>query len=668
MRIPLIAGRYLTDADRRGGERVLVVTQAAARRFWPKGDALGKYLTLGARPSKDDVEGTVVGIVGDTRDAALSEDPEPAAFFPLDQVGVSGLTLVVRTEQRPESVGTAVRDVVRRLDSDLPIVGMTTMEDVVSRSRRGAEVLRISLALRRRGAGLAAIGISRVLCTPSPRRRGKSACASRRCPAPGRDRHGPRKCRALGDRSRRRADAALLLTRLLSGILSTSGRSIRRPTRPFPRSLRRGDARGARARPPGRRRGPDDRASAGATQSHDRTRQRPSIRPALACAPTGAGRRGDRDARPRIGANVAVFSVVDGLMLRELPVREPSSLALVTWSSREWPTIVQDLKEAPAGRGDGPDLTHILLLSAFEAFASQSRSFPALCDDGQRSVGQRPDRRPRRIRGHPIRVGSFFDIPGSARRRDAHLIPADDRPAGWRRRVLSHAFWVRRSGGDPSAIGRPITINGKSVLLVGAILPAKFFGLSPGRAGLWRCPADLLGRISRLHGERRRPLPGPEDLVDRDGWRAPAGRELAVRRRRIAPDLRIDPSAHGFGNRFPPADSRHPADCPRRGLDTASPRHAPAHPLRSLRHRSRHRVHKRGGLLLARATSRNREIAIRRSLGANTPRPRPPASPRVSFLRSPRAARPSLVAGALTAAVLASSATRSRHPFSSSRR
>jgi predicted permease len=222
MRIPLIAGRYLTDADRRGGERVLVVTQAAARRFWPKGDAIGKYLTLGARPSKDGVEGTVVGIVGDTRDAALSEDPEPAAFFPLDQVGVSGLTLVVRTEQRPESVGTAVRDVVRRLDPDLPIVGMTTMEDVVSRSVEAPRFYAFLLAVFSAAAlALAAIGIYGVLSyavAAQTREIGvRIAIGARR-----RDVIGM----VLGSAARLAAiglgaglAAALLLTRLLSGIL-----------------------------------------------------------------------------------------------------------------------------------------------------------------------------------------------------------------------------------------------------------------------------------------------------------------------------------------------------------------------------------------------------------------------------------------------------------------
>ena len=164
MRIPLVAGRLLTERDRRGGQRVLVITQSAARRFWPRGDAIGKYLALGARPSSDDVEGTVVGIVGDTRDEALSEPPEPAAYFPLDQVGVSSLTVVVRTAQRPESIGAEVRDVVRRLDADLPVVGMTSMDEVLSRSVEAPRFYAFLLTVFSAAAlALAAIGIYGVL-------------------------------------------------------------------------------------------------------------------------------------------------------------------------------------------------------------------------------------------------------------------------------------------------------------------------------------------------------------------------------------------------------------------------------------------------------------------------------------------------------------------------
>jgi putative ABC transport system permease protein len=222
MRSPLVAGRVFTDADRQGAERVLLLTRSAARRFFPKGNAIGQYLVMGARPIKGDVEGTVVGIVGDTHDRSLSEDPEPAAYFPLDQVGVSSLTIVVRTAQRPESVGRAVREIVHRRDPDLPVTGMTSMEDVVSRSVAAPRFYAFLLSIFSAAAlALAAIGIYGVLSYAVAARTReigvRIAIGAQRKDVVG---------MVLGDATRLAAIGlgagivgALFLTRLLSGIL-----------------------------------------------------------------------------------------------------------------------------------------------------------------------------------------------------------------------------------------------------------------------------------------------------------------------------------------------------------------------------------------------------------------------------------------------------------------
>ncbi|HET9795933.1 MAG TPA: ABC transporter permease [Thermoanaerobaculia bacterium] len=222
MRIPLVAGRLFTDHDRRGGQRVLLITRSAARRFWPNGDAIGKYLRMGARPVKENVEGTIVGIVGDTRDESLSEEPAPAAYFPLDQVGVSGLTVVVRTVQRPETAGRAVRDAVGRMDADLPVVGMTSMEEVVSRSVSAPRFYAFLLAVFSAAAlALAAIGIYGVLSYAVAARTReigvRIAIGARRRDVVAMVLGGAARLAGIGLAAG--LAGALLLTRLLSGIL-----------------------------------------------------------------------------------------------------------------------------------------------------------------------------------------------------------------------------------------------------------------------------------------------------------------------------------------------------------------------------------------------------------------------------------------------------------------
>jgi macrolide transport system ATP-binding/permease protein len=125
MRVPLVAGRGFTEADRAGGPGVIIVNQAFARRFWPGQEALGKRVSVTAQ------EGPwleVIGVARDGKYVTLGEEPTPFFYLPLRQHPSARVTLVARTADSPERVTAAVRGEIHALDPDLPIESQETVE------------------------------------------------------------------------------------------------------------------------------------------------------------------------------------------------------------------------------------------------------------------------------------------------------------------------------------------------------------------------------------------------------------------------------------------------------------------------------------------------------------------------------------------------------------
>jgi predicted lysophospholipase L1 biosynthesis ABC-type transport system permease subunit len=161
-----------TDADRRGAARVVLASEAAVRRFWPHGDAIGHHVRLDARSGPDRVEGEIVGIVGDVHDQSLAEEPDPTFYGPFDQVGADVVTIVARASGTPASLAAAASDEIRRLDGSLPIVHVTTMESVVAESLGGPRFYALMLGVFAAVAMvLAAVGVSGIVAYSVSQRR-----------------------------------------------------------------------------------------------------------------------------------------------------------------------------------------------------------------------------------------------------------------------------------------------------------------------------------------------------------------------------------------------------------------------------------------------------------------------------------------------------------------
>ena len=158
MGFSLRAGRFLTAADSHRAERVCVVDEVFARFYWPNASAIGQRLWEGSEAGKDADAFTVVGVVGETKQAGLTEDQaQGAIYYPYVFRTDDSFFVTVRTSLPPESLGLTLQKTVRQIDPDIPV------NDLRSMNTRIAD----SLVARRSSALLAGLfsGIALLLTT-----------------------------------------------------------------------------------------------------------------------------------------------------------------------------------------------------------------------------------------------------------------------------------------------------------------------------------------------------------------------------------------------------------------------------------------------------------------------------------------------------------------------
>jgi putative ABC transport system permease protein len=159
MGVPLLRGRDFTDADRSQDAPVVIVSAAMAERFWGKADPVGRSLHQVA----DQLPFTVIGVVGDVKNTALNREA-PAVYLSAARRVWPLMDVVVRTDRDATAILPSVREAVRRLDPQLPLATVRTMEEWLSNSaaqpRLNAQLLGIFAAV---ALLIAAIGIYGVL-------------------------------------------------------------------------------------------------------------------------------------------------------------------------------------------------------------------------------------------------------------------------------------------------------------------------------------------------------------------------------------------------------------------------------------------------------------------------------------------------------------------------
>jgi predicted permease len=130
--ITVLAGRAINPQDVAASARVAVVNRTLANRFFPGSDAIGQHASLGGTPG----EWEIVGVVADSKESSPSERPDRMMYLPLMQMPSENLyanCLELRTAGDPAAVTADVRDVLARIDSNLPLTNVVTMSQHIDR-------------------------------------------------------------------------------------------------------------------------------------------------------------------------------------------------------------------------------------------------------------------------------------------------------------------------------------------------------------------------------------------------------------------------------------------------------------------------------------------------------------------------------------------------------
>ena len=138
LRVPLLRGRMLSEWDREGSARVVVINESMARQYFPDRDPLGETIQLGTEADPNFPTMEIVGVVGDMKQS-FDAGPKAEMFVPYGQhpepilAGMYlSLALVVRTAGEPEQTVPDVRSVIRAIDPAQPLVNVRTMETAMA--------------------------------------------------------------------------------------------------------------------------------------------------------------------------------------------------------------------------------------------------------------------------------------------------------------------------------------------------------------------------------------------------------------------------------------------------------------------------------------------------------------------------------------------------------
>jgi len=169
-----------------------------------------------------------------------------------------------------------------------------------------------------------------------------------------------------------------------------------------------------------------------------------------------------------IGANTAIFTLVNAVLLKSLPVSNPNELVLFS-----------DSRGEGTSRGDAPTGEwELFSYDAYQYLRKQNQSFQDICafrsGESRLSISTEGSANAQRAQGHLV-SGNYFSVLGVSAQLGRTLGPDDDKTEAAPAAVVSYRYWQQHLASDPQIVGRTILINGTNFTVVG-VTPEQFFG------------------------------------------------------------------------------------------------------------------------------------------------------------------------------------------------